>query len=341
MKAVIFGFEGKELSQEEIKFFQEQDPLGFIIFARNIEDKNQLKKLTASLIEILDRDDVLILIDQEGGRVARLKPPHFRDTLPAGDFAKLAEGDLELAKRAVYLNHRLIADELYELGINVDCAPMIDVLFEGSHDIVGDRAFGKTPEQVATLANEACNGLIDGGVMPVIKHIPGHGRAKADSHEDLPIVDASLEELEKTDFVPFKELNNQPFAMTAHIKYSAIDKENPATLSNKAIDLIRNKIGFGGALMTDDLSMKALSGDFSERVKNSIAAGCDIILHCNGDMNEMVRVASATPELSDDAKKRVENAWKFYQKPKEFDVGASEKELAEIMQESVLLEAEN
>jgi len=330
LKPVIFGIEGKKLKPEEKDFFLQHNPSGYILFSRNCESPEQIKELNAELKEISGKD-TLILIDQEGGRVARLKPPHWRKSPPAGVFAKLAEKDIPLAQEAVYLNHRLIAQELYELGINVDCAPMLDLLIPGSHDIVGDRSFGSEVEQVSMLAGEACRGLLDGGILPVIKHIPGHGRAMADSHESLPVVDESLEILQETDFIPFKKLSNMPIAMTAHIKYTAIDKNQPATLSKKVIDLIRTEIGFTGVILTDDLSMKALQGNFARRTINSIKAGCDIVLHCNGIMAEMKQIAEACPKFTDKSLARLNNAKTLLKNPENFNQQQAIVRLEEIL----------
>ncbi len=287
LSPVIFGMAGTTLTAEETEFFREVQPYGYILFARNCDNPQQIKDLTAVLREISGRDDLPILIDQEGGRVARLKPPHFPAFPPAAQFAKLAETDLEAAKKAVYDNALSIANMLIKLGITVNCAPLADVPIAGAHEIIGDRAFGNDPQQVATLARAMADGLIAGGVTPVLKHIPGHGRAFADSHHELPVVHTALEELRATDFVPFKTLADLPLAMTAHVLFSAIDAENMATVSPKAIRLIREELGFSGLLMSDDLSMKAMRGDFSERARAVLAAGCDLVLHCNGDMAEM------------------------------------------------------
>ena len=229
----------------------------------------------------------------------------------AGSYKETIEIEsLNRTKKFVYNSFRLCAYELQKLGINVNCAPMIDILHKGADEIIGDRAFSDDPYEVSELAREVCKALLMGNVFPVIKHIPGHGRANCDSHEELPVIDTSLEELEKTDFIPFKELRDQPFAMTAHIKYSAIDPDEPATTSKKMIDIIRNNIGFKNMLMTDDLSMGALKGSMEERVKKSIAAGCDIILHCNGDLQEMKEVAEHTEYWEDKDRERYRECWK-------------------------------
>ncbi len=306
-RAVIFGLAGLSLTLDEKKFFKKTRPVGYILFKRNLENPKQVKSLVKELHKIAGWK-CPILIDQEGGRVARLTPPHWRRPPAAGIFAALAKKNIKNAKRATYLNAQLIAAELSDLSINVDCAPMADILFKDSHNIIGDRAFGSDAKTVSILAGEMACGLIDGGVIPVLKHIPGHGRALLDSHESLPVVEASLPTLRKTDFVPFKNLKKLPWGMTAHITYTSIDKKDPATLSKKVIGIIRKEIGFDGLLLTDDLSMKALSGNFTQRCKKSIAAGCDILLHCNGKMEEMTQVASASPLLSKDAKKRLEKS---------------------------------
>lgn len=286
-KPIIFGCSGKTLTHEEREFFNKHQPYGFIIFARNIENPLQVKTLIAELKTCVKQNFVPILIDQEGGRVARLKPPHWPLFPCCGEFEGMPHSE-----DAAYNGGLKIASELHLLGINVDCAPMLDVRQPGAHDIVGDRAFSHDPEIVAKLGRAFMDGLKSGGVLPIIKHIPGHGRASVDSHHELPRVKASREELE-IDFYPFRKLNDAPYAMTAHIIYEAIDPENCATQSKKVIDLIKNDIGFKGLIMTDDLSMKALGGSFAERTKRSLAAGCDIILHCNGDMKEMIEIAEA------------------------------------------------
>lgn len=282
-KPVIFGCSTTSLTDEEVSFFKEQQPFGFILFARNIENRDQVKALTEQLRACVNHDSAAILIDQEGGRVARLKAPEWQDHPACGSLC---------TEQEAYGQGYEIGKMLAELGINVDCAPMLDVRQAGAHDIVGDRAFSEDPELVAKMGLAMANGLIDAEVQPIIKHIPGHGRAMCDSHLDLPRVSASLDELE-VDFLPFKKLAHLPFAMTAHIIYEAIDAENCATQSKNVIDVIRGEIGFKGLIMTDDLSMKALSGSFAERTKRSLEAGCDLILHCNGNMSEMREIADA------------------------------------------------
>jgi len=308
-KAAIFGCAGKSLTAQERAFFAANNPFGFILFARNVETPDQVRALVKVLRESVGRDDAPVLIDQEGGRVARLKPPHWRAAPAAARIADLADLDIDAACEAAWLNARLIGGELAALGIDVDCAPVCDVPVAGSHDVIGDRAYGADPGRVATIARAAALGFIDAGVLPVIKHIPGHGRARADSHLELPTVDTPRAELETSDFVPFRALADMPWGMTAHVRYTALDKERPATLSPTIIrDVIRGQIGFDGLLLTDDLSMKALGGSFAERTRAALEAGCDIALHCNGDMSEMEGVAAAAPPLSEAARRRIARA---------------------------------
>ena len=299
MLAAIFGVAGPTLSSEEGAFFRDVQPLGFILFARNVVEPDQVRRLVNDLRASVEHAEAPVLIDQEGGRVQRLKPPHWRAAAAAAKFGALAAQRVDAGRKAVFLNHQLIGADLAALGIDVDCAPLIDVHQPGAHDVIGDRAFSGDPAQVATLGRAAADGLLSVGITPVIKHIPGHGRTMVDSHHDLPRVTASRAELSRTDFVPFKRLADLPWGMTAHILYEAIDPEQPATLSAKVIaEIIRGEIGFDGLLLSDDLSMKALRGTLSELARRSVAAGCDIALHCNGKMEEMVEVAAGTPPLS-------------------------------------------
>ncbi len=298
VKPVIYGVSGFKLTDEEKYFFANNGPLGFIVFARNIEDKAQLKSLTDSIREVME-GEVLVLVDQEGGRVARMKEPHWKKYPTGQYFADIYAQNKEEARQALFKNFQEIATDLQEVGINVDCAPVLDILTDKTHAVIGDRAYGKNAAQVADLGLKVCEGLLSKEVYPVIKHIPGHGRGTSDSHLELPVVDASIEELRNNDFIPFKELRDQKFAMTAHILYTAIDKNNCATVSKTAIDLIRNEIGFKNILMSDDVSMKALKGSFAEKSQAILDAGCDLVLHCNGDMKEMSEINSALPKLSD------------------------------------------
>lgn len=302
-KPVIYGVSGLELTDEERYFFKNNGCVGFILFSRNIKDKNQLKNLVSSLKELME-GEVLILIDQEGGRVARMTKPHW-NTYPSGEFfANLYLQDQEQAKTKIFHNFQEIATDLIEVGINVDCAPLLDLKMKETHDVIGDRAYGESINQIVDLAQNVCDGLLSKNVFPVIKHIPGHGRACCDSHLELPKVDAKYDILKETDFAVFKEFIEQKFAMTAHILYSDIDARNPATTSKKMIDIIRSEIGFKNILMTDDLSMKALNGSFYDRAIQSLEAGCDLILHCNGDINEMKEINSALPIISDNLKEK-------------------------------------
>ncbi|HWD66842.1 MAG TPA: beta-N-acetylhexosaminidase [Caulobacteraceae bacterium] len=307
--AAIFGCAGPALSKTEAAFFRDVDPWGFILFGRNIETPDQVRRLTSDLRACVGRADAPVLIDQEGGRVARLKPPHW-PRYPAGAaYGRLAATDPAHAGEMAWLGGRLIAHDLHAVGINVDCAPVLDVPQPGAHDVIGDRALGETPGLVARLARRFAFGLTAGAVAPVIKHIPGHGRAMADSHEALPVTDASVEDLESVDFAPFRALADQPMAMTAHVVYRALDPKRPATISARVIgETIRGRMGFSGLLMTDDLSMKALGGTFAERTKAALAAGCDIVLHCNGDPDEMAAVTGAARSLEGASAERARRA---------------------------------
>ena len=299
MLAAIFGVSGQVLTSEERAFFRDVQPLGFILFARNVAEPDQVRRLVNDLRASVEHAEAPVLIDQEGGRVQRLKPPHWRAAAAAAKFGALASQRAGDGRKAVFLNHQLIGAELAALGIDVDCAPLIDVQQPGAHDVIGDRAYGGDPEQVATLGRAAADGLMSAGITPVIKHIPGHGRSMVDSHYDLPRVTTPHDELSRIDFVPFKRLADLPWGMTAHIVYEALDKALPATLSAKVIsEIIRGEIGFDGLLLSDDLSMKALRGTLAELARESVAAGCDIALHCNGKMEEMVQVAAGAPPLS-------------------------------------------
>lgn len=287
-------------------FFRDTDPLGFILFARNVDTPDQVRSLVAALRGIVGRDDAPVLIDQEGGRVRRLKPPHWPDFPPAAQIGALAPAKAEQA--AAFMGEALAA-ALAPLGIDVDCAPVVDLRRPETHDAIGDRAFGDDPQMVARLARALAHGLLAHGVMPVIKHIPGHGRATVDSHHDLPRVAVSRSELEASDFAAFRALADLPWGMTAHVVYAAIDAERPATHSPKLIrDVIRGSIGFDGFLVTDDIGMNALGGDFASRARAALAAGCDCVLHCSGKMEEMTDVASACGMLSEAAQARLVRA---------------------------------
>jgi beta-N-acetylhexosaminidase len=303
---VVFGCAGARLGDDERRFFADTDPLGLILFARNCSEPAQVADLAAEFRAIVGRTEAPVLIDQEGGRVARLGPPHWRKPPPAARLAALYAADADAGLEAAALNARLIAHELASLGIDVDCTPVLDVPVIGAHDIIGDRAYGHVPKPVIALAHRVCDGLMQGGVAPVIKHIPGHGRARADSHVELPVVEATYEELSTADFVPFRTLAGMPWAMTAHVVYTALDRERPATLSPDVIEkTIRRDIGFAGALMSDDLGMSALRGDFAGRARDSLAAGCDVVLHCSGRLDEMRAVAAGLRLMTPAARERV------------------------------------
>jgi beta-N-acetylhexosaminidase len=306
-KSAILGCAGPQLSRAERRFFAEQDPLGFILFARNCETPEQVRALVDQLRDAVGRADAPILIDQEGGRVQRLQPPTWRQAPAPARFAELAERDPEAAREAAQLNARLLAHEVGELGITVDCLPCLDIRVPGASAVIGDRAFGADPARIAALGKAVVDGLLMGGVLPVIKHIPGHGRALVDSHHELPRVDADLATLRASDFPPFAELVGEYWAMTAHVIYDAIDPQRPATLSPTVIQqTIRAEIGFDGALISDDLSMKALTGGFARRAADALAAGCDLVLHCNGDAEEMAAVMAGTGALTGEAMRRVQ-----------------------------------
>ncbi|MEE8536319.1 MAG: beta-N-acetylhexosaminidase [Kiloniellales bacterium] len=315
-RAVVFGCAGPSLDARERQFFRDADPLGFILFARNVDTPDRLRRLTAELRDCVGRADAPVLIDQEGGRVARLRPPHWRAAPAAARFGTLHGRDRGFAAEAVRLNARLVADELRGLGISVNCAPVLDLAVAGAHEAIGDRAFSRHPEAVASLGRALCEGMLAGGVLPVIKHIPGQGRAGVDGHVRLPVVDAPLIELRTLDFAPFRALADMPWAMTAHVLYRAVDASDPATHSRPLIDtVIRGAIGFDGVLVSDDLAMAALSGPADARAAGALAAGCDLALHCNGVLEEMRSVAAAVGRLSAPGQARVARAAARVQAP--------------------------
>ncbi len=316
MIPAIFGIQGHQLSQQEQGFFKETDPLGYILFGRNVDSRRQLRALTDALREISGRDDVPILIDQEGGRVARLSAPQWPGYPTAAALASAFAKQPELTVEAVRLNYTALGLDLAEVGISVNCAPVLDVPQAGAHDVIGDRAFGNSADQVARLGQAALDGLADAGIVGVIKHIPGHGRAGADSHHQLPVVDADDAEL-AIDIGPFKALAHAPMAMTAHVLYRAWDATQCATLSSTIIQkVIRQRIGFDGLLMSDDLDMKALVGSVSELAAQSLAAGCDVALNCWGDMAVMVEIAQQLGEAGDDCQRRLRHAMIHWQPQK-------------------------
>ncbi|HPG89208.1 MAG TPA: beta-N-acetylhexosaminidase [Hyphomicrobium sp.] len=330
--ALITGLSGQTLTSDERAFYRDVKPAGVILFRRNVEDGSLVRPLVDSVLDAIGGDDVLVLIDQEGGRVQRLKPPNARDLPPASAYAALYGQDMESAKAAAYCVAQLVANELRGYGINTNCAPVLDLPVAGAHDIIGDRAYGSTPHQIIDLAREVCDGLMAGGVVPVIKHIPGHGRATADSHLDLPVVATPYSELSRTDFVPFHALSTMPAAMTAHVVFSDIDADLPASTSERVTrQIIRGDIGFDGLLMSDDLSMKALTGPMRGRAEAVIAAGSDLALHCNGDIQEMRAAAEGVPQLMGAALARFARAFAVTRKREDFDVDVAVGHLASLM----------
>jgi beta-N-acetylhexosaminidase len=327
-RAFITGVSGPELNAAEREFIRAQRPWGFILFKRNIETPEQVSRLVSQLRGELGMPSAPVLIDQEGGRVQRLGPPHW-PLYPAGAvFSRLYDIDPDLGLTAARLSARLIAADLTDLGVSVDCLPLADVPVAGADAVIGDRAYGTEPTKVAAIARAVTEGLEQGGVLPVLKHIPGHGRATADTHFRLPVVDTSGAELERTDFAAFQPLADLPMAMTAHVVFSALDAAQPATTSATIIEqVIRRGIGFQGLLMSDDVSMNALAGSIAERNRAIFAAGCDMVLHCNGKLDEMGDVARETPELSGKALQRAEQALAARKAPQAFDRLAARQEL--------------
>ena len=304
--AAILGCAGLAPSAAERAFFREADPLGYILFARNIESPEQVRRLVDDLRGCAGRADAFVLIDQEGGRVARLPVPPWRASPAAGRIGALYREVPSAGLEAARLNAGLIAADLRGLGIDVDCAPVLDLHLPGAHDIIGDRSFGADANAVAALGRAACEGFLAGGVLPVIKHVPGHGRATRDSHKALPVVDTARDILADTDFAPFRALRDMPAAMTAHVVYGAIDPAHPATVSPTVLrDIVRGAIGFEGLLIGDDLSMAALQGDLAARATAALAAGCDLVLHCNGILDEMAAVAAVCGAPTADATARI------------------------------------
>ena len=327
--AVILGCAEPTLTSEERAFFRDADPLGFILFKRNCESPDQVRALVRALRDTVGRAEAPVLIDQEGGRVARLQPPHWRKYPSAATLGALGG---ERAREAVHLSARLIADDLAALGITVDCLPVLDVPQSGADPVIGDRAYASDPREVARLGRAACDGLLEGGVLPVIKHIPGHGRATVDTHNALPRVTASRAELDGADFAPFRTLADMPWAMTAHIVYTAIDAEAPATLSPLVIrEVIRASMGFDGVLVSDDLSMNALGGPLGARAARALAAGCDLALHCNGKPDEMADVAASVAPLTAEACRRLDRAEARRHPPAPLDRRAAEARLDALL----------
>jgi beta-N-acetylhexosaminidase len=332
ISAFITGLSGITLTQNERSFMREMNPWGLILFKRNINDKEQVAKLIEEFKNAIGRSNVPVLVDQEGGRVQRLGPPNW-PKYPAGAvYARLYDRDPSVGRDAARLGARLIAADLLPLGFTVDCLPLADVPVSNADPVIGDRAYGDTAAKVADLAGAIAAGLHDGGVLPVLKHIPGHGRATADSHERLPVVNADRASLEATDFAAFRPLKALPLGMTAHVVFTAIDPVSPATTSVTMIrDVIRGFIGFDGLLMSDDISMGALSGSIGERTRAAFAAGCDVVLHCNGKLDEMQAVAAATPTLDGAAASRAAAALKARRQPSALDLATARQEFAALL----------
>ncbi len=331
LKAFISGCAGASLSDDERAFFSQARPCGLILFARNCASPEQLRALTASFKDTVESDEVLVLIDQEGGRVQRLGAPRWRQMPPARAYGLLYADNPEAAKAAAWAGARLIAGELRDAGINVNCAPVLDVPSRGAHGIIGDRAYSTDPEVVSALGRAVVEGYLSGGVLPVIKHVPGHGRAKVDSHLSLPRIDATEAELAEVDFRPFQALRDAPLAMTAHVLLPCFDDRRPASVSPVIMsEVIRDRIGLKGLVMSDDISMQALGGPMADRAGAVIAAGCDVALHCSGDLAEMREVAKRVPPLAGVSAERFANARARLREPEAFDAGAAVALVAEI-----------
>lgn len=328
--ATIFGCSGPVLTADERAFYRDADPFGFILFARNVETPDQLLRLTSDLRDAVGRD-APVLVDQEGGRVQRLRAPHWREWLPP--LEQVAASGMQAA-RGMALRSRIIAHELRAVGIDANCAPCADLATGSTHPFLRNRCYGTDPAQVADVARAVADAHLAGGVLPVPKHMPGHGRSIADTHHDLPTVTTDPATLDTTDFAPFRALAHLPLAMTAHVVFAAFDPDRPATQSPAMIDVIRNRIGFKGLLMTDDLNMQALSGTLADRAARAIAAGCDIALHCKGDMAEMQAVAAAAGRMGDATLARAAAALACRRAPDPVDIAALEADLAMVLQGS-------
>jgi beta-N-acetylhexosaminidase len=332
-RAFITGISGLELTADERAFLRAERPWGFILFKRNVETPVQVSALVRELREAVGEPDAPVLIDQEGGRVARLGPPHWPVYPPGAVFGTLYDIDCRLGLTAARLSARLIAADLTDLAISVDCLPLADVPAPGADAVIGNRAYGTEPNKVAVIARAVTDGLEQGGILPVLKHIPGHGRATADTHFRLPVVDTPRAELERTDFAAFRPLADLPMAMTAHVVFSALDPAQSATTSATIIEqVIRGVIGFQGLLMSDDVSMNALAGTIAERTRAIVTAGCDVVLHCNGKLDEMRAVAGEAPLLTGNALERTKRALASRQAPQPFDRKAARAELDELVE---------
>lgn len=308
VRPVISDVEGLEMSADERALFKEHKPFGFILFKRNCENPSQLKELTDQMRDVAEDDNVPILVDQEGGRVARLGPPSWRKYPAAQTYSEIYDENSEMALKAVKLHATLMAHDLLKSGVNVDCYPVLDIFYDGADKVIGDRSFGRTPEKIISLARAGAEAMMAVGVTPIIKHIPGHGRADVDSHLSLPIVDTKIDELKESDFLPFKSLNDLPCAMTAHVIYSEIDEKLCATISKKVItEIIREEIGFNGVLISDDITMKALNKTAAENAQDALNAGCDLALHCNGGLSDRRAVLDITSDLNDNKLDRLKS----------------------------------
>ena len=331
-RAMVLGCAGAALDDAERRFMADADPAGFILFKRNCESPAQTRALIGSLREAVGRPDAPVLVDQEGGRVVRLGPPHWREPPAPALLGAVAEIDETAGLRAAWLNARLVAADLQVLGFSVNCVPVLDLRYAGASKVVGDRALGTDPRSVARLGRAVADGMLAGGIVPAIKHLPGHGRAEADSHAVLPHVDAPLEALRARDFVPFQALRDVPVGLTAHVRYAALDPERPGTLSPEVIArAVRGDIGFDGLLVTDDLSMGALTGSVGSRAAAALAAGCDLALHCNGKREEMEDVAAAVPRLDGRALERFQRMLAARRQPEAFDDAEGLRELDALL----------
>jgi beta-N-acetylhexosaminidase len=330
-RAFITGLAGLKLLDEEREFLREHQPFGLILFKRNIESKAQATELVGEALRDL-APEALVLVDQEGGRVQRFGPPNWPAYPPGAVFGRIYDRDPKLGLAAARLGAQLMASDLLPMGVNTDCVPLADVPVVGADRVIGDRAYGETPEKVAAIAAAVAEGIMAGGMLPVLKHIPGHGRANADSHQKLPVVNADKATLEAADFAAFRPLKKLPLGMTAHVVFTAFDPVLPATTSPVVIrEVIRGSIGFEGLLMGDDVSMGALSGSIAERARASLQAGCDLVLHCNGKMDEMRQVAAEAPELAGEAAKRAQRVLNARRRPVALDIEAARREFAAMI----------
>ncbi|MCP8895441.1 beta-N-acetylhexosaminidase [Shinella daejeonensis] len=332
-KSFISGCKGLTLTQDEKSFFRNERPWGFILFGRNIGEPAQIADLTAEMRDCVGAgSDIPVLIDQEGGRVQRIRPPHAPQYPNAAALGAIWREDAEKGLRAAWLMSRLHAFDLLRLGVNVDCLPVLDVAVPGVHDVIGNRAYGQDADIVSAMGKAAAEGLKAGGLLPVMKHMPGHGRTTVDSHHDLPVVTAALADLEACDFVPFRRMNDELMAMSAHIVFTAVDADSPATTSQKVVrEIIRGHIGFDGLLMSDDVSMNALRGDIAERARGIIAAGLDIVLHCHGIMEEMIAVTENVPPLAGDSLRRANAVRAGFPTPDDADEQALREEFGALV----------